>query len=224
MSKAGRILLFVMTIFAIAGATNHTEAQTQSAHQNTCSSLFVSKPSCSTDKSVCITPLQAPKQVQSAVITLKPLSTITQPVITQAPVVEPTITTPTANPAPVTPTTVENTTLDSDKIFNMINQYRATLGLTPFEKDDNVCSLAQARTGEIQAEIPVGTLHSGLYNRPLPYWIFENAKYGSNEEGTVAWWLASPLHHQSIVGDYKFSCVKCAGSYCSEVFTSYAPK
>ena len=223
MSKAGRILLFVLVILAMTGAINHTHAQTQSAYQLTCSSPLVSKPSCEASSNVCITPLHTPtppKQIQSAVITLKPISTPTETIL-QTPPLE---TTATPTIIPTIPAAPAEITLDSEKIFNMINQYRAGLGLAAFEKDDNVCSIAQARTGEMQAEIPNGTLHSGLYNRPLAYWIFENAKYGSSEEGTVAWWLASPIHHQSIVGDYKYSCVKCAGSYCSEVFTSYAPK
>lgn len=114
--------------------------------------------------------------------------------------------------------------LDSDKIFNLVNQYRGSRGLAVFERNDAVCELAQTRSSEIITEIGNGTLHSGLYNRPLPYWIFENAKYGSNEEGTVAWWLASPIHHHSIVSDYKYSCVKCTGSYCTQLFTSFSPK
>jgi uncharacterized protein YkwD len=117
-------------------------------------------------------------------------------------------------------------TLNSDTIFELVNQYRASRGLPPFERDDKVCELAQIRSSEIIDEVggKSGYLHSGLYNRNLPYWIFENAKYGSNEEGTVAWWLSSSIHHQSIVSDYKFSCVKCTGSYCSQLFTSYSPK
>lgn len=115
-------------------------------------------------------------------------------------------------------------TLDSEKIFGMINDYRSKLGLTPFEEENSVCSLALTRSTEIPGEIQNGTLHSGLYNRNLPYWIWENAKYGSDEAGTVAWWLASHIHHASIIGDYKYSCVKCTNSYCSELFTSFVPK
>lgn len=115
-------------------------------------------------------------------------------------------------------------TLDSDKIFELINQYRTSLGLTPFEREESVCQLAQVRSTELAGELANGTIHSGLYNRNLPYWIWENAKVGSNEEETVNWWLASPLHHQSIVGDYKYSCVKCTGNNCSELFTSFVLK
>jgi uncharacterized protein YkwD len=114
--------------------------------------------------------------------------------------------------------------LNQDKIFDLVNQYRASRGLAPFEREDSVCELAQTRSSEIIAEVQNGTLHSGLYNRPLPYWIFENAKYGSNEEGTVAWWLASSVHHRSIISDYKYSCVRCTGSYCTQLFTSFSPK
>src|SRR5690606_10413952 len=108
-------------------------------------------------------------------------------------------------------------------IFNMINEYRATLGLIPFEQEESVCSLANIRAHEIIDEISgrAGYLHSGLYNRDLSYWIWENAKYGSNEAGTVAWWKNSSVHRQSIVGDFKYSCVRCNGTYCVQLFTSF---
>ncbi len=230
MSKAGRIMLFAIAIFAIAGAKNTTYAKTVTAKTSAnvsdgsvCSSPLVSTAICNDfNKQSCIalTPTKQPKkEVQSAVIIATPES---QPTVTQSSQTNPTV-------LPTMPPLQDqyasgSAVLDSNKIFDLINQFRSSIGLTPFEKDDKVCELAQTRSTEIPAEINNGTLHSGLYNRNLPYWIWENAKYGSNEQGTVAWWLASPIHHQSIVGNYKYSCVKCTGSYCSELFTSYEPK
>ncbi|HVT01514.1 MAG TPA: CAP domain-containing protein [Patescibacteria group bacterium] len=234
MSKAGRIVLFAIAIFAIAGAKNTTYATTVSAKtgknvsidSNTCSSPLVSTTICDQfNKQSCIdlTPTEAKqqkKETQSAVIISSPNSNSNTTISTQT---SPTAVLPTMPPLQ-NQYASDSAVLDSDKIFNLINQFRSSIGLTPFQKDDKVCELAQTRSTEIPAEIGNGTLHSGLYNRNLPYWIWENAKYGSNEEGTVAWWLASPIHHESIVGNYQYSCVKCTGSYCSELFTSYEPK
>lgn len=115
--------------------------------------------------------------------------------------------------------------LDSDLIFTLINQHRAELGMTPFQKDETLCSLAATRSIELHDELFVnGNLHSGLYNRNLPYWITENAKWGSNEKGTVQWWLHSPIHRKAIEGDYTYSCGACNGSMCSQLFTSYTPR
>ncbi len=119
----------------------------------------------------------------------------------------------------------EGTSLDSNLIFDLINQHRAGIGKPAFLKDDALCSLAVTRSLELHDELFVnGNLHSGLYNRNLPYWITEDAKWGSNEAGTVRWWLNSPIHRRAIEGDYIYSCGACNGSQCSQLFTSYTPK
>ena len=114
--------------------------------------------------------------------------------------------------------------VNADTIQDLINAFRTRAGLTPFMREDNVCSLAKIRSMELAGELANGVLHSGLYNRNLPYWIWENAKVGSDEQGTVTWWLNSPIHRSSMVGNYKYSCGACTGSYCSQLFTSYEPK
>ncbi|HVZ11452.1 MAG TPA: CAP domain-containing protein [Patescibacteria group bacterium] len=216
--KASRIMLLSIAFLAIAGSRSTTFAQEikipassklealgsislSSNNPNSCVTSLIS--SSSSDVCVSATTTPGPKPIPTDSPT--PTPTITQNITYQAPL-------------------PDGQNLDSDKIFNMINAYRTSLGLPAFETNPDVCSLALVRSTEIPGEIQKGTLHMGLYNRPLPYWIWENAKYGSNEEGTVAWWLASPLHHSSIVGDYKYSCVKCTGTYCSELFTSFVPK
>ncbi len=216
MPKVGRTLLFAIAFFAISGAVNTTFAKDTSpkANLNACETNLASYlESC-------------PTSTPSALHLTNPQNIVTAPQIhaqTSSATI-PTTIKPTTMPALNSQMASDAAVLDSDKIFNLVNDYRVSQNLAPFEKNDEVCTLAQTRSTEIPAEIKNGTLHSGLYNRPLPYWIWENAKYGSNEEGTVAWWLASPLHHKSIVGDYKYSCVKCTGSYCSQLFTSFIPK
>lgn len=120
----------------------------------------------------------------------------------------------------------DSANLDSDTILNLINAHRASIGKAAFQKEEALCSLAKVRSAELQGELfeGKGYLHSGLYNRNLPYWITENAKWGSNEAGTVRWWLNSPIHRRAIEGDYIYSCGACQGSKCSQLFTSYTPK
>lgn len=116
--------------------------------------------------------------------------------------------------------------LDNNLIFNLINDHRTQMGLPAFQKDDALCTLAKTRSVELHGELfeGKGYLHSGLYNRNLPYWITEDAKWGSNEAGTVKWWLNSPIHRRAIEGNYTYSCGACTGSQCSQLFTSYTPK
>lgn len=220
MAKAGRIICLLTAFFVVTGAIKNAEAFTSSS-VTSCLNQLVSSPLCEEIATQsCSQPLadeEEPKQIQAAVVIAESRSA-GQTDGQTAPQVLPTMTP--LNDEYAAP----DVTLDSDKIFELINQYRASIGLAPFEKDEKVCELAQTRSTEIAGELTNGTLHSGLYGRNLPYWIFENAKVGSNEEGTVAWWLSSPIHHESIAGDYKFSCVKCTGSNCSQLFTNFSPK
>jgi uncharacterized protein YkwD len=114
--------------------------------------------------------------------------------------------------------------LDANLLFNLINQYRERKGLANFTKDDNLCSLAQTRSQELVREFEGGRLHSGLYNRNLPYWITENAILMRTEDQAFNWWLRSSVHRHSIESDYKYSCLACSGYSCSELFTSYTSK
>ena len=213
-----KIMPLVVALFAISGWLHPASA---SQNTSSCSSVLVSTPLC--DEFItqsCLNTVKEPEtpQIQSSIIIASPKEQLIGASIQAQPE---TISTPT--PLPDNQLS-QIANLDSDKIFDLINQFRVSFGLTPFEREEGVCQLAQIRSTELSGELASRTLHSGLYNRNLPYWIWENAKVGSNEEETVAWWLASPVHHQSIVGDYKYSCVKCTGNTCSELFTSFVPK
>lgn len=204
-----------MALFAIAGWLNPAQASTSAS---SCSSILVSTPLCDEFLTQsCIGLQKEPEipQIQSSVIISSPRNVEFR----SAGQTEPTAPTPTQS-EPVH----QEPSLDSDGIFDLVNQYRTSKGLTPFERENSVCELAQIRSTELAGELANGTIHSGLYNRNLPYWIWENAKVGSNEEEIVIWWLSSPLHHQSIVGDYKYSCVKCQGTNCTQLFTSFVAK
>jgi len=219
MSK-DRALVFVLAFFAIILFTDQVHAETNAS---TCSTAMVSTPLCDEllTQSCIVTPKEELPQTESPVLITSPKEPPRQTNIETQPqtFIPPSIPIPTQ-----TEPTPQATNLDSDGIFDLINQHRASQGLTPFELEASVCELAKARSTELVGELVNGTTHSGLYNRNLPYWIWENAKVGSNEEGTVAWWLSSPLHHQSIVGDYKYSCVKCQGTNCTQLFTSFVSK
>ncbi|KKQ96578.1 MAG: hypothetical protein A3C27_02565 [Candidatus Levybacteria bacterium RIFCSPHIGHO2_02_FULL_39_36] len=221
MSKAGNILLLVMAFFSITGAMHETKATKKITQDlSSCSASRVSTKLCEEilNQSCIASPEETLKQAQGNVIVAGSQSQTLQASSAIDPIVLPTM-------QPLAPESLQNDTpLNSDLIFDLANQFRASVGLAPFEKDDKVCELAESRSNELAGEITNGNIHSGLYNRNLPYWIFENAKVGSNEQGTVSWWLSSPIHKSSVVGDYRFSCVKCTGTYCSQLFTSFSPK
>lgn len=213
------IFLLIVAFFVIMGWSNIAQAETSAS---SCSSILASTPLCEEIESqTCKETAEQqgePKQAQMAVIIAEAKTEPAQTSLSTTAIILPTIIQQQEEGDS------DSTELNSERIFELINQYRAHQGLVPFERDNKVCELAQIRSAELATELANGTIHSGLYARNLPYWIWENAKIGANEEGAVAWWISSPLHRQSIVGDYKYSCVKCTGNHCSQLFTSFSPK
>lgn len=240
MSKAGLTVLLSLVILLVSGVSNKTFA----LEKLTTISLNGPK-----KVSVCNTPLQTllitsgtqcemkiisqrefvaklePKNTNTLSYATEPTYFKPQPTITITPPTTATTTTAPQTQTPVNMLGANGNNNNSDMIFEMINEHRAKIGKPSFIKDASLCSLAVTRSFELYDELFVkGGLHSGLYNRNLPYWITENAKYGSNEAGTVVWWLNSPVHRQAIEGDYTYSCGACNGTQCSQLFTSYTPK
>jgi uncharacterized protein YkwD len=139
----------------------------------------------------------------------------------------------TATPSPTqAPTTLPlqtsgNTStggLNADVLFNMSNDYRAKLGLPPFQTDARVCSLAQARAPEIAAEIAGGYMHAGKDRHNFPYWFTENIIEFRTEAEAFNWWINDHIHRVQIEAPNTHSCVACSGNACVQHFTSFKPK
>lgn len=132
-------------------------------------------------------------------------------------------------PASIQPQAISGQTqevgLNADVLFAMVNTHRESIGLPSFEKHPDACSIAQSRAPEIYNEMYVTyTLHSGLYNRDLPYWITENTIYMRTEKEAFNWWLNSTVHSGQIRSDYAYSCMACHGFACVQMFTNFTPK
>jgi hypothetical protein len=146
-------------------------------------------------------------------LSIKPL--LTKVEVEEKDVVTQTVPTPTHTPTP-TPQPVVTTShpvggLDVEKLFSMINGHRTSIGLAPFQKDANLCSLAQSRAPELPGEIANGSIHAGFRSRNLPYWATENMIHQDTEEEAFSWWMNSGLHRISIEGSHKYSCGACQG-------------
>lgn len=116
-------------------------------------------------------------------------------------------------------------TLSADLIFELVNRHRAAINLFQLEHEPRVCAVAEARRESLYSEINIThTMHSGFYAMNLPYWATENMIYMQNEEQSVAWWLASPIHRSAVDGNYKYACGVCQGRACNMVFTNFDPK
>lgn len=237
MSKAGKTILLTIAFFAVSGVFSNTYAQENlflvtknvAKKELLCNSLLQSR--LVAHQNECET--QNSSQKDSVVKGIKrdnfEIAYMTEPtqyVPTPTIIIVPTIVPDPTMQAPLhsfPATQAEN--LNADLILELINAHRAKIGKVPFQKEASLCSLAQTRSTELHDELFVkGGLHSGLYNRNLPYWVTENAKYGSNEAGTVQWWLNSQVHRRAIEGDSIYSCGACQDTQCSQLFTSFTPK
>jgi len=252
MSKAGLTILLTLVVFLLTGASHKTYARegitlpSPTLTNKLCDSPLTQKLVALTSQCGLKAIAQTENSVKNEAKQTRTIAYATEPTTFvpagQSPlgganttfIIEPTVIEPTVTQTPTAPvvqapadnlSATQPTNLNSDLILELINAHRATIGKPAFLKDAALCQLATTRSTELYSELFVkGGLHSGLYNRNLPYWVTENAKYGSNEAGTVLWWLNSPIHRSAIEGDHVYSCGACQGTQCSQLFTSYTPK
>lgn len=116
--------------------------------------------------------------------------------------------------------------LNSDLLFEMINNHRASIGLPAYQKDERICQVARDRGPELYNEIFVtGNMHAGFKARNLPYWATENMISLGSEQASFNWWMSSSLHRRAIESNvYTHSCGACYGNSCAQIFTAFQPK
>lgn len=113
----------------------------------------------------------------------------------------------------------------AETLFQLTNQYRAKLSLPNFEKDEAICKIAELRAPQIYDEVFIsGPMHKGFYSLNLPYWATENIAAYQTIDENFNFWITDYIHRKSIEGDYKYSCVACSNTSCSQIFTSFIPK
>lgn len=132
--------------------------------------------------------------------------------------------TPTPNISQASASTINEGGLNAELLFSMSNSFRERMGLPPFQKNDQVCSIAASRAPEIHAEIYGGYMHAGLQARNFPFWITENIISMQTEDAAFNWWVNDPPHRAALVGNYQYSCVACVGKACAQEFTNFQPK
>lgn len=130
---------------------------------------------------------------------------------------------PAYQPIPETPEYKSN--LDSTVLFGLVNEYRAQNNQAPFLEEEKICKIAEERTPALYNEIFGDSwMHRGFYELNLPYWATENIIYEFSEEKALNWWKNSPIHNKALLGNYQYSCVRCLGNTCAQIFTNFQEK
>ncbi len=111
--------------------------------------------------------------------------------------------------------------LNADVLFNMVNNYRAQVGLPAFMKDPRVCAVAISRAPELENEIYGSSyMHAGFKARNLGFSANENMISMRTESEALTWWLNSPVHRAALLGSTKFACIACQGKSCAMIFSN----
>jgi len=109
------------------------------------------------------------------------------------------------------PTTTGSLTPVQSYIMHQINQYRASLGLSPVQPSDQTCAFADMRAKEIATDFS----HAGFTQRyeahtiPYTYWsyITENLAEAPDYREVVRLWENSPTHDTNLRANTPYICV-----------------
>lgn len=111
--------------------------------------------------------------------------------------------------------------LNSDKEWLLIQNWRKSQNLREYMKDERLCKIANDRAIETNS-LGQTDNHAGLIERysNYPYVISENVTGSTSEEGILNNWLDSVPHAKALKTNYNYSCVKCDGIWCVQIFSN----
>lgn len=120
-------------------------------------------------------------------------------------------------PSPISQSVVPN----SDKLFQLVNEWRVQNGYRAYKIDKRLCNIAKDRADDNQPDY-----HKGLFDKygSYPYVLSENIAFNivSNESYVLDGWLNSPTHLENLKKPYNFSCIVCYQDACVQIFSSFS--
>lgn len=120
--------------------------------------------------------------------------------------------------------TVKPTKLSDEKLWNLIQKWRADNNLPEYIKDERLCTIAKLRAPEQEGEL-ANAPHLNFRNRVREVVgeirVSENATQGGTEQYALNSWLSSPPHKKALLADWKYSCVATHHSYAVQIFSNF---
>lgn len=114
-----------------------------------------------------------------------------------------------------------STTFSQSKLWDLINEFQINHSDRSYIQTPKVCAFAEKRIVETRTEWS----HAGFYNHLQE---FTYTKLGENiikgyasEKATLQAWLASPSHRKNLTDAYRFSCLRCEGNRCVQIFADF---
>lgn len=125
---------------------------------------------------------------------------------------------------PISPIIIPSPTpliFSEEKLWSLVNEWKINQGSNPYIKDQRLCNLANVRLEEIRLK----NNHDGFWNHTNDFPHKELAENLSSdyifEDKALIGWLNSPPHRKTLEHDYKYSCLKCLGDRCVQLFANF---
>lgn len=109
--------------------------------------------------------------------------------------------------------------LDSEKLWELVQKWRASQNKPEYQKNDSLCKISDERSKEMY------TIDHSLflerYSNSYPSVLSENlANPFRTEQGVLNGWLNSKDHREILSRNYKYSCVSTNGSLAVQIFSN----
>lgn len=154
-------------------------------------------------------------------------SPLSEPTPESTPTSVPTPTpTPDSTPEPIPESTpASGSRLNSQVLFQLVNDHRQAQNLPPFQESPELCQIAHNRAPELDNEIFGDSyIHAGFDALNLDFRVTENMISQETEAAALNWWLNSSIHRKAILSGASHACVSCGGRSCAMLFSSFEPK
>lgn len=118
----------------------------------------------------------------------------------------------------VTPTPIIK--LSEDVLFGLINEWKYKEDGYTYSKHEDLCEIANDRVDDPYT-------HQGFIDKywNYPYELSENlSKDHLSEQSVLNGWLNSKRHREALERSYTYSCVRCEGNYCVQIFSNLSSK
>lgn len=107
------------------------------------------------------------------------------------------------------------------KLWSLVNEWRISQNLSSYTEDQRLCNLTEIRLKETSSDNSHNGFwkhindfpHNGLAENLTSDYIFEESSLGG--------WLNSPPHRKTLEDNYKYSCLKCLGDRCVQLFANF---
>lgn len=114
--------------------------------------------------------------------------------------------------------------LSSDKLFQLVNDWRVQNGYQPYLLNESLCIVARERIPEIK----IKWSHEGLFNHLSEFNyvhygenLGKGYRYANDESRILKDWVNSPEHYENLILPFTDSCIESNDGYVVQLFADF---